>query len=215
MTLIKIGVNELGVNAMDEYDGQMPKLPVVICQGFHDGALTERLVRSLPVFTQPYIVDTTTVSPFKVHQWLERTFGNRDAAAQLPLVGIGFSAGVVGLAGALGLWKHQGGKVARLIAVDGWGVPVVGLPVVRLSHDRFTHLSTLPLDAVGELLGDASKVNFYADPSVDHLDLWGDPEAANGWEVARWQLGEKVGVPMSGADFLRQVLCAEWHQAFR
>lgn len=199
---------------MDEYNVQTAKLPVIVCQGFHDRALTERFVRALPTFTQPYIVDATTVSPSNVHEWLEQTFGNRDDAHQLPLVGIGFSAGVVGLVGALAIWKQQGGKVARLIAFDGWGVPVVGLPVVRLSHDRFTHLSTLPLDAVGELLGDASTVNFYADPPVEHLDLWGDLEAADGWAVERWQLDEKVGMPVSGADFLRQVLRAEWQQAF-
>lgn len=204
----------MGEQTMDEYDAQTAQLPVVICQGFHDSALTEQFVRSLPDFTQPYIVETTTVSPFHVYQWLHQTLGNRDDVYQLPLVGIGFSAGVVGLAGALAMWKQQGGNVARLIAFDGWGVPVLGLPVVRLSHDRFTHLSTLPLDAVGSLLRDASNVNFYADPPIEHLHLWGDPESADGWVVERWQLDGKVGLPMSAANFLRQVLRTEWNQAF-
>ncbi|MEL6814865.1 MAG: hypothetical protein AAFP03_08625 [Cyanobacteria bacterium J06598_3] len=199
---------------MDEYDAQTVKLPVIVCQGFHDSALTKQFVRSLPVFIEPYIVDVTTVSPFAVYQWLQQTFGHREDGFQLPLVGIGFSAGVVGLAGALAMWRAQGGNVARLIAVDGWGVPVLGVPMARLSHDRFTHLSTLPLDVVGELLGDASKVNFYADPAVEHLDLWGDSTAANGWSVERWQLDKKVGVPMSASDFVRQLLHAEWTQAF-
>ena len=209
-------------------DERMAKLPVVIVGGFHDAALTEQFARSLPSFVRPYIADTSEVSPvdpLAVHQWLSETLrrsslSTSTSASSIPVVGIGFSAGVVGLAGALALWKqhwgnqqggNQQGAVARLIAVDGWGVPVVGLPVCRISHDRFTHVSTLPLD----LFSDAGKVNFYADPSVDHLSLWGEPEAAQGWQVDRWEMAEKAGMPMSAADFVRRVLRAEWNQIFK
>ena len=52
-----------------------------------------------------------------------------------------------------------------LIAFDGWGVPLVGnFPIYRISHDQFTHWSS-------ELLGKGDK-SFYADPPVEHLDLW-------------------------------------------
>ncbi|MEM9148851.1 MAG: hypothetical protein AAGB19_00045 [Cyanobacteria bacterium P01_F01_bin.3] len=199
-------------------DERTAKLPVVIVGGFHDAALTAQFVRSLPSFVRPYIADMADVSPvdpFAVHQWLSETLKKSSIASSIPVVGIGFSAGVVGLAGALAMWNQQGGNqqgaVARLIAVDGWGVPVVGLPVCRMSHDRFTHVSTLPLD----LFSDAGKVNFYADPSVEHLSLWGEPEAAVGWQVDRWQMAEKAGMPMSAADFVRRVLRAEWNQIFK
>ncbi|MEL6778946.1 MAG: hypothetical protein AAFO06_16985 [Cyanobacteria bacterium J06597_16] len=185
------------------------QLPVVIVGGFHEAVLTEQWVRSLPTFVQAYIAPTSPVLPLDILHWLTEQFG-APATNQLPIVGIGFSAGVVGLAGALAMWQQQGGNVGRLIAVDGWGVPIVGLPVCRMSHDRFTHLSTLPLD----VFADASDINFYADPAVAHLRLWGEPEAAHGRQVARWELDEKAGLPMSAADFLRRQLRAEWNRAF-
>ncbi len=194
-------------------DERMAKLPVVIVGGFHDEALTAQFARSLPSFVHSYIADSAEVSPvdpLAVHHWLSETLKKSSIASSIPVVGIGFSAGVVGLAGALAIWNQQG-DVARLIAVDGWGVPVVGLPVCRMSHDRFTHLSTLPLD----IFSDAGKVNFYADPSVEHLSLWGEPEAAQGWQVDRWELAEKAGMPKSAADFVRRVLRAEWNQIFK
>ena len=179
-----------------ETDGLDKPLPVIVCPGFNQAELTDGLVRSLPYFTRPYVVRGLPISPFDIYQWLSDTFGN--PATQPPLVGIGFSAGVIGLAGALFLWQQAGGKVARLFAVDGWGVPLLGLSVVRISHDRFTHLTTLPLGA-GEL-------NFYADPSVEHLSLWGAPDQVMGRSVPWWQTADGVGDLMSAQDFLAQSL---------
>ena len=165
-----------------------------------------------------------TVSPIAIYDWLKTTIETQlESRTDVtfpapPVVVIGFSAGVVGAAGAAAVWNQTraeqsvqsplpiGGKVARLIAVDGWGVPVLGVPVTRISHDRFTHMSSL-------LLG-AGDVNFYADPPVAHLDLWRSPEAAQGWQVDRWALPPGDGTAITAADFLQRQLHAEWNQAF-
>ncbi len=180
------------------------QLPVVILPGFHASALTDRFVRSLPSYTRHFVIDAFPTDPLAVYRWLQSHFPHSPTEPQIPLVGIGFSAGVVGLAGGLSIWQQQGGAIARIIAVDGWGVPIVGLPVTRMSHDRFTHLSTLPLGA--------GNVNFYTEPAVPHLQLWQAPEAAAGVEVSGWQLD--TGVPMTAAEFLRRSLQAEWNAVF-
>lgn len=88
-----------------------------------------------------------------------------------PLQIIAFSAGVVG---AWGLTYHW--PITRLIAIDGWCVPLWNCPqVVRMSHDLVTHWN-------GILFG--SKQHFYADPFVRHLDLWQNPEQVMGWDVS-------------------------------
>lgn len=176
-------------------------LPVIIGPGFHAARLTDQMVRSLPAFTRPYVVSALPADPLGAFYWLTETLGSpqEKRSNPLPLIAIGFSAGVVGLAGALTLWQQQGGTVARFFALDGWGVPVIGLPVCRLSHDFFTHWSTLPLGS--------GKVNFYADPPVDHLQLWGDLERVQGWQISDWPLAEfseKGKVPMTAAEFLRR-----------
>ncbi|WP_421656938.1 hypothetical protein [Leptothermofonsia sp. ETS-13] len=89
---------------------------------------------------------------------------------------IGFSAGVAGAIGAAWGWQWWGGKVKALIALDGWGVPLVGnFPIHRVSHDYFTHWSSA-------LLG-AGEDSFYAEPGVEHLDLWRSPHTASGWHL--------------------------------
>lgn len=177
---------------------------MIIGPGFHDARLTDQMVRSLPTFTRPYIVKALPADPLGTFSWLAETLGSPQDSLSSPLVAIGFSAGVVGLAGALTLWQQQGGKVAQFFALDGWGVPVIGLPVCRLSHDFFTHWSTLPLGS--------GKVNFYADPPVDHLQLWGEPEEVPGWQVSGWVEGIAAGakVPMTAAEFLRRRIRWEW-----
>lgn len=180
-------------------------LPVIVGPGFHAAELTEQMLRSLPAFTCPYVVRALPADPLGAFYWLTETLGSpQDRLSNpLPLVAIGFSAGVVGLAGALTLWQQQGGKVARFFALDGWGVPVIGLPVCRLSHDFFTHWSTLPLGT--------GKVNFYADPPVDHLQLWGDSERVQGWQISDWPLAGFSGrkMPITAAEFLRQQIQRE------
>lgn len=175
--------------------GAKGSIPVVIGPGFHAAGLTDQMVRSLPNGVQPHIVNALPADPFGVFHWLIETLGSpQDSSSNLqPLVAIGFSAGVVGLTGALTLWQQQGGKVAQFFALDGWGMPIAGLPVCRLSHDLFTHWSTLPLGS--------GKVNFYADPPVDHLQLWGEPEQVQGWQVGGWA---QTKMPMTAAKFLRR-----------
>ncbi len=171
-----------------------------LSQGSADGAVGA----IAPPFVTPHIAEAFPANPLAVFDWLVQTTGWQSAAQTgrvQPIVAVGFSAGVVGLAGALALWQQQGGKVAKFFALDGWGVPVVGLPVCRLSHDSFTHWSTLPLGA--------GEVNFYADPPVDHLQLWAAPQRVNGWQVSGWQ-HEAAKLPMTAAEFLRRQLQIEW-----
>ena len=86
---------------------------------------------------------------------------------------IAFSAGVVGAIAAARTWHRRGVSISALIAIDGWGVPLFGaFPTHRMSHDRFTHWSSA-------LLG-GSETSFYADPPVDHLNLWCAPQSVQG-----------------------------------
>lgn len=180
-------------------------MPVVIVPGFHARSLTLQMVRSLPPFVQPHVVDAFPADPIAVFNGLIQTFGSphtrhtkKDSQESRPtgLIAIGFSAGVVGLTGALSLWQQQGGSIARFFAVDGWGVPIVGLPLCRLSHDYFTHWSSL-------LLG-AGEVNFYADPPVAHLEMWGASAQVHGRQIT-----ELCEESVTMAAFLRQQLMVE------
>jgi hypothetical protein len=104
------------------------------------------------------------------------------ALRNTPLVLIGFSAGVVGALSAALTWEMQGGWVRGLIAMDGWGIPLLcPFPSVRLSHDAFTHAS-------GPWMGQESP-SFYADPDVLHHQLWSQSEQVFGWQVVA---GERV-----------------------
>ena len=170
-------------------------LPVIICPGFHQADLTAGFVRSLPAFVRPLVVDTFCVDALAIFRWMTQSIGTPTAQVS-PVVAIGFSGGVVGIAGALKIWQQQNGRVSKLIAIDGWGMPLLGLPVCRLSHDSFTHWSSLPLGA-----GD---VNFYADPSVDHLRMWGEPKAVSGYAMNGWERHEGNGT--NAAEFIAQVL---------
>ena len=196
--------------------------PVIICPGFHPPALTDCFVQSVfsqSIFGQsvlnldpsnanqkvsslelsvqfcPLVVDAFCANPAAVFDWMTQTLGSPNQKAD-PILAIGFSGGVVGMAGALAFWRQQGGQVANFLAIDGWGMPIVGLPVCRLSHDEFTHWSTLPLGA--------GKVNFYADPSVEHLQMWGNPNQVSGQVREGWQT--QKGQQMTVTEFVRQVL---------
>ncbi len=181
----------------------MREQPVIICPGFHKAQLTEQFVRS--VFSspdsslssgfRPLVVEAVCADPLAVFNWMTQTLRSPDQKTQ-PVVAIGFSGGVVGIVGALLLWQQQGGRVKKLIAIDGWGMPLMDLPACRLSHDYFTHWSSLPLGA--------GKVNFYADPPVDHLQMWGDPDRVKGQVTKSWQ--RQNDQPVTAAEFIRQML---------
>jgi hypothetical protein len=128
--------------------------------------------------------------PLGIMAWLPTKVG-----PQTPLLFLGFSAGVVGLLGAALAWQWSGGKVLGLIAVDGWGVPLVtDFPTYRLSHDRFTHESSAWLGAGSE--------SFYAEPAAPHLGLWAEPKRVQGY----WVINQRTQ-PTTAAVFL-QVLFA-------
>jgi hypothetical protein len=142
-------------------------MTLVICAGFHDNNLNNRFLdklREQSVRIEPYII----ITPFSC---LNETFS---PGKDLTL--IGFSAGVVNAIALGHYWEAQGVKIKALLALDGWGVPLIGnFPIYRLSHDYFTHWSSC-------LLGSGQE-NFYADPPVDHLSLWSSPDLVTGWSI--------------------------------
>lgn len=157
-------------------------MPIILCPGIHNPALTVDFwaaiesVKSLnPLFSAlpaPYIVPDAQYWGFSPAHILQ--FLHQNVSTTQPLVMIGFSAGVVGMAGAAWAWQQQGGTLRALIALDGWGVPLYGsCPIYRLSHDAFTHWSSQALGM--------GQDPFYAAPGVAHLDLWRSPQEAWGW----------------------------------
>jgi hypothetical protein len=142
-------------------------MTLVICAGFHDNNLNNRFLDSLrheSVIIEPYII----ITPFYC---LNEVFSLGE-----DLTLIGFSAGVVNAIALAHYWQAQGVIIKALLALDGWGVPLIGnFPIYRLSHDYFTHWSSC-------LLGSGQE-NFYADPPVDHLSLWSSPGRVTGWSV--------------------------------
>ncbi|ELR99975.1 hypothetical protein [Gloeocapsa sp. PCC 73106] len=152
---------------------------VLVCPGFHPPALTQSFLDAFP-------------NP----QWEWRVFsGDLSPTLQTPVVLIGFSAGVVtALATTLALSMRQG-NIKALIALDGWGVPLGGdFPIYRVSHDYFTHWSSA-------LLGGGSE-SFYADPPVEHWELWRSPQTTKGWSVN--SNGSKTS--LTAAEFIYQVI---------
>ena len=180
---------------------------LVICPGFHEKAATQAFLTSLTasIELQPaqiLVIDPDRTPVFSgvhifwdIQAYLKHQLGDR--WQQVPLLFIGFSAGIVGAAGAVWKWNASGGCVKALIALDGWGVPLWGeFPIHRLSHDSFTHWSSA-------LLG-AGLDSFYADPGVEHLDLWRSPQTAIGWHYSH-QTMTKVR-RTSAQDFLKFLL---------
>lgn len=173
-------------------------MTVIVCPGIHDPDLTWSFLASLGISPNPLQVlppydvlvfptdrypaySTLHLLDFLLHQ-LSNPLQSKTSlilrrdAIEIPLVFLGFSAGVVGAIGAAHLWQWAGGTVKALIAVDGWGVPLYGdFPVHRVSHDYATHWSS-------SLLG-AGDEGFYADPPLPHLDLWRSPHTVQGWQT--------------------------------
>jgi hypothetical protein len=105
-------------------------MAIILCPGIHDPALTllfwdaiaqVKLPKSpLAKLPQPYIFPEAQhwgFSPVHVLQFLHESVPISE-----PLVLVGFSAGVAGMAGAAWAWQQQGGTILALIALDGWGV---------------------------------------------------------------------------------------------
>lgn len=186
-------------------------MKVLICPGIHECGLTQELLTSLKlsldcdsnlnnpenllVFTapDPYL----SLSAVHILNFLRSHQDN--PATATPVVFIGFSAGVVGAIGAAWGWQLLGGKVKAVIAVDGWGVPLIGdFGLHRLSHDFFTHWSS-------SMLG-SGQDSFYADPAVEHLTLWRSPQTVTGWGIDSKEEKLQSQKRMTAAEFLIMLL---------
>lgn len=176
---------------------------IIICPGIHEIELTQEFLARLSngkasnyhvlVFpTQDY----PAYSAIHILDFLKSKINN----IKQPIAFISFSAGVVGAIGAASSWQLLGGTVKTLIAIDGWGVPLVGnFPIHRLSHDYFTHWSSA-------LLG-GGEASFYADPAVEHLELWKAPDSCQGWWVQPAVGGKSEQRTFTtAAEFVREVL---------
>jgi len=177
-------------------------VPLVILPGVHCQQFTGEFLAVLQRLITPqeiYTFSTTAESPAYSSVSILGFFRDRITIRSTPILVIAFSAGVAGAIPALNFWQLEGGKVAGLVAIDGWGVPAVGdFPIYRLSHDYFTHWSSA-------LLG-TGKVNFYADPPVEHLQLWRSPHTCPGWQVTHDQTASSPRIPMTALDFLVSVI---------
>jgi hypothetical protein len=188
------------------------KLPlhsdVVICPGIHEPQLTQDFLQALQgdkttdlstCWTQKLLIFPTheypAYSTIHILQFLQR-----HATQTTPIVFISFSAGVAGAIGAAWGWQMLGGQVKAFIAFDGWGVPLQGkFPIHRVSHDYFTHWSSA-------LLG-TGEDSFYADPAIEHLDLWRSPDSCQGWWVQRLAPGKtEQRVHTTAAHFVNHLI---------
>jgi hypothetical protein len=175
-------------------------MKVVICPGAHAVQTTAAFLAEMgDRLPDPIVYPADRYPPYSPQHLLDflyktlPTFGIASTDLfQVPLIWIGFSAGVVGAIGAARQWQRLGGKVVAFVAIDGWGVPLYGdFPIYRISHDAFTHWSSA-------ILG-ASEDSFYADPPVAHLELWRSPQTVQGWWM---KSGGGDRIPTTAAQFL-------------
>ena len=167
---------------------------LVLCPGYHPPAFTAAFAQGLGLEPQGWLASPAPQLPpysgAALCEFLRDRLGPPPQAP--PLFLIAFSAGVVGAMTGRWLWQRQGGRVVALAALDGWGVPDLGLgPLHRLSHDWLTHWSSALLGPGG--------VSFWAAPAVAHADLWRSPQTVTGWcqERPGWRS------PTTAAAFLR------------
>jgi len=177
-------------------------LPLVIFPGIHSPEFTREFLAALqPFLTSPEISKEVHIFPTEEYPAYSPVsilgfLGDRITTFTTPVLAIAFSAGVVGAVPALNLWQLGGGRVQGLVAIDGWGVPAVGnFPIYRLSHDYFTHWSSA-------LLG-AGVGSFYADPPVEHLELWRSPPTCPGWEVFT---SDSQRIPTNALEFIIKII---------
>ena len=169
-------------------------MTIIICPGIHPPELTEQFISTIQhkITADLLVLPTERYLPYSaiaVYQWLTK----QNLSLTEPLSFISFSAGVVGSFGAAWAWQLQGGKINSFIAVDGWGMPLfANFPIYRVSHDRFTHWSSA-------ILGGGK--GFYADPEVEHLEIWRSPNAYGWHEIS---LGCKTRTTL--IDYLAVIL---------
>ncbi|MEM9264838.1 MAG: hypothetical protein AAGA46_04885 [Cyanobacteria bacterium P01_F01_bin.13] len=171
-------------------------MQLLICPGYHSSDLTHAFLQSLLKVITP---DCLWVLPLWASPgalpWL---LTSQQAPQQnRPLQIIAFSAGVVAMYPLVLAWHGMGGT-SRVIAVDGWGMPLLGdLEIYRMSHDRWTHDTTY-FPSVAE-----SRGYFYANPAVEHLTLWQSPHLT-------WGVGAIGTTPrsMTALEFMCTALTA-------
>ncbi len=185
-------------------------MSVIICPGIHGPELTQSFLEGLKSlfsnrsnFSHSGNIlifpaqDYAALSAFDILQFLHECLGSPQEAS--PILFISFSAGVVGAIGAAWGWQLMGGKVKAFIALDGWGVPLSGnFPLHRLSHDEFTHWSCAVIGS--------GEDSFYADPPVDHLELWRSPQTAQGLWIQPSVGKSQPRSRLTAAQFLTMLL---------
>lgn len=149
-------------------------MQLLICPGYHSPDLTHAFLQSLfqAVTPERLWILPIGLAPGAGLPWLlgAKQLPQRDQ----PLNVIGFSAGVVAAYPLVMAWQSMGGT-SRFIAIDGWGMPLLGnLAVYRMSHDVWTHRHTYFPTAA------ESQGYFYSEPAVEHLKLWKDVDMAQG-----------------------------------
>ncbi|WP_009632304.1 hypothetical protein [Synechocystis sp. PCC 7509] len=179
---------------------------IFLCPGFHLPQLTQCFLQELLLSaqapsnllanTRSFSVQSYTVlSALHITHDLVKNYGQPPQTA--PILLIGFSAGVIGALGAAWGWELRGGKVKAVIAIDGWGVPLVGnFPIHTLSHDYFTHKTSINLSCQED--------SFYADPGIEHLQMWRSPSTVKGWVVSPHR--PLVRSYLSEAEFILMLL---------
>lgn len=176
-------------------------MQVIICPGIHDPQLTQEFLEGLAWQEASYFVFPAQQYPaYSALDILQFLYAHQSLSLELPLVFLGFSAGAVGAIGAAWGWQLRGGTVKAFIALDAWGMPLGGnFPIHRLSHDYFTHWSSA-------LLGEGED-SFYADPPVEHLNLWRSPQSTLGWWVRQTPNNQdRERIPANAASFIRSLL---------
>ncbi|MGL5881148.1 MAG: hypothetical protein ACRC2V_25690 [Xenococcaceae cyanobacterium] len=171
-------------------------MSVLICPGIHSPQLTESFLQAIQTPSTRLVFPSYQYPAYSTVDIFNFLLKNEpNPATAPPLLFICFSAGVVGGIGAAIAWQMQGGKVNVFIAIDGWGVPLFAdFSIHRFSHDYFTHWSSA-------LLG-AGEDSFYADPAVEHLEMWRSPQTIMGW----WQTKTGLKERCSAADALKKFL---------
>ena len=197
---------------------ELVSVTVVICPGIHSQKLTHDFLREfVPSLLDVVVFPTDRYPAYSAWHLIQFLDAQRRESSLggvkrfFPVLFVGFSAGVVAAIAAAWYWQLMGRSVKALVAIDGWGVPLYGnFPIHRMSHDWFTHWSS----TMGEQLGDC----FYADPAVEHLDLWRSPVSVQGrwvnYAVGRSSSSRgtwcspisRLSVQTTAADFLRMLL---------
>jgi len=173
---------------------------ILICPGYNPPGGTRAFCRQLGELLQPQGAEIRTVPVPQITPYDGRGILTLLTDLTRPVTFIGFSAGGVGAIAAARLWQKQGGMIMGLVAIDGWGVPLGGnFPIHRLSHDAFTHWSS-------GLLG-AGAMGFYADPGVEHLQLWQAPETVWGWSVVGMERKDYITALAFIGTMLRSLPC--------